>query len=346
LQTARDILAGEVTVRWVATTLLGAGLNKIIIPVLFEAYLRSYGPQLGPAISVYTRLALVAIVAVLIFLFPILYSIMASLYLYNRGQKRIVSPLMIQFITIGMILATVRSTSINDLYEVFFNATALFIAGLIQDAMVLRSIGIAGDMLDCLVLRREATASLDKIRRVLDKPTRIALGIPVRRRFRRDNIVLYRSPPYERVSRMLFMRSSPTDPGKTFLHFIAYLRERYRITRNELVQKTADLTMAALERLLGEEGISLAPYYGSVGEDWFRSTMEKALSPTRMRLSFLTRIRRQTWAILLVIVVATIGAAFAYTFGVMSTETYVNVILTILLTVAVLIPHLKVLRRT
>lgn len=345
MQTARDILAGDITVRWVAITLLGGGLNKTIIPVLFEAYLRSYGPQLGPVISVYARLALVAIIVVLIFLFPILYSIMASLYLYNRGEKRIVSPLMIQLITITVILATVRSTSINDLYETFFGTTALLIAGLFQDAIVLRSIGIAGGMLDCLMLRREANSSLDSIQRVLDKPTRIALGIPAKRRSRKDSTIRYSSPPYERVSQMLFMRSSPSDPGKTFLHFVAYLKERYRITRNELVQRTADLTMTGLEKLLGDEGISLAPYYGPVGEDWFRSTREKALSLTRMRLGFLTRIPRQTWAILLVIVVATIGAAFAYTFGVMSAETLVNVTLTILLTIAVLIPHLKVLRR-
>jgi len=337
LQVVRDILAGEITIQWVALTLLGGALNRLSVLITWNTaiyYTQWYNP-----------IILIVIAIVWNFFFPVGYSVVTSLFLYNMGEKRIVSPGWIQVLTIALILSFASNLDISSLQYTIMGVLLLGIGGLIQDSIIIRILGVAGTEQDSLSLKLEANGTLDEVVKVLDQPTLMAIGITVKKNLRKHNTIVCRSPDYIPIRLMLFMRSSSVGPRKTLLHLVAYLRKRYRIMRDKLVDRTVEATVAGLREYLKEAGISLAEYDGIEGEDWFTATRKIALSPTKIPLGRLAKLPTRTLAIVLVLVVCVVSSYLLYVLKFLSIESWVNVGLSILLTIAALIPYLKGRRR-
>ena len=262
-----EVKRESITVVWVIMTFLGGTINSVVLSQLLF-----FSPNLDLNLKVF--------VSISIFFIPILFSIISSLSL---PEKRIVAPLHIELISIALIILigviTLKEFLNYYLSTLIISSFLLLVAGLIQDSIVTKIIGIYSSEKDCLFESYSVPMSLDDVSKKLkDKAFSKATGISKYSYTKESEITVYHTPIYEGYQLFLFLKKIPDQKTLSCLmNIVSYERTKYGIIRNTSSDYQTQMIACFLSELLK---IEKTPK----NNEFYRQSINYALQPTRNKL--------------------------------------------------------------
>ncbi len=270
---------------WVALTFLGAAINMAGLALAnYRFPVQEYRYMGSPTVNPQNLL----IVAFLGFLIPLSYSYLAS---HSLPTKRYVGPAEIAVISIAVVLLRTDWGISNQ----FFVSIYLVMVGLVDEALAKSIVGVGGS--DTNHRTWKVTASIKDLTKFINQEdVRGVLSLSEMRSRHSDNLVIFRRS-YTNYRRYVVLAADSSD--KTFLHCEGYWIGRYVIGIDKTSERLFEKDMGYLEDILRDEGkfqLEAASFDGNF--PFFSEARRIILEPTESKFAALSRLPRQTIAVI------------------------------------------------
>jgi len=303
-----------VLVRWVGLLFSSAALNSILLLIIAETFKAE---------------AIFLLISFLVSLFiPIFLSIGSTLYLITIGEKRLVKPMDIEFLTIPMIAVVeyikYYQDPISFLMRVTFLGLYLVFLGLLQNATTVSILGVSGGRSQCITEILVANSSCRDLKQLLSDHS-ICEALEIFPLKDLGEFCVLHTPEGIGFNCFIFLFSHPQDGFRSVLLFVGYNRTpfeivRDRLSRHRLIGRKTYLLALLSNKVSFDSSYTLESFVQAFPKFDFASDKahDYALRPTRVPLLRIKGLPTSAKAILFGIVAPILVCIALYSAGFLS----------------------------